>query len=59
MKQQKPKKQKNEKKEREKKREKKQKKFALPTQPIFPNDFSHVVYLIPYRNILSTNHVCY
>ena len=29
------------------------------TQPIFPNDFSHVVYLLLHQNLLSTVHLRY
>ena len=36
------------------KRESEKKKVTLPTQPIFPNYFSHAVYLFLHQNFLST-----
>ena len=37
----------------------KKKKVTLPTDPIFPKDFSHVVYLFLHQNLLSTIHLRY
>ena len=34
-------------------------KHKKETHPIFPNDFSHVVYLFLHQNLLSTIHLCY
>ena len=45
------------KRKREKQREKK--KVTLPMQPIFPNDFSHVVYLVLHQNLKSVDHSRY
>ena len=42
-----------------KKESKKRKKVILSTQPIFPNDFSHEVYLFLHQILLSTNHLRY
>ena len=34
-------------------------KHKKETHPIFPNDFSHVVYLFLHQNLLSTIHLRY
>ena len=34
-------------------------KYKKETHPIFPNDFSHVVYLFLHQNLLSTIHLRY
>ena len=49
---------KQKKRKKEKKRER-EKKVTLPTQRIFPNDFSHVIYLALYQNIERTKHLRY
>ena len=57
----KPKTKQSEKKERKKKKREREreKKVTLPTQRIFPNDFSHVIYLALYQNIERTKHLRY
>ena len=47
------------KKERKKREREREKKVTLPTQRIFPNDFSHVIYLALYQNIERTKHLRY
>ena len=40
-------------------KKKKKKKVTLQTRHLFPNDFSHVVYLFLHQNLLSTIHLRY
>ena len=39
--------------------QKQKKKHKKETHSIFPNDFSHVVYLFPYQNFLGKIHLRY
>ena len=44
---------------KKKKKKKKEAKDIKETQPIFPNDFSHLIHLFLHQNLLSTIHLRY
>ena len=44
---------------KDKKKKKEEAKDIKETQPIFPNDFSHLIHLFLHKNLLSTIHLRY